>query len=314
MTENMELQPMQESPKESPKYRILFDKKERFEILTLEELTKTNIPHTDIQRSKTTPVAHYELIEDLMKVLRDAGQEPILDHIYVTNQGGSTALRNIEEQYGGIKNILESWILKKVTGKIMIPSLAGPDMQCCLAFAYHDKGIDVAFGHDVRDCSNMCIYGKNILHTWGSGQNVNYDKMMEILRGWSGNLEQMHENDLRIIQMMQVTKVSTQSMLQFIGKLLVLANAANTGQKVIAPLNVTQVSEITRGLLNTNDISLFEPDEEVTLWKFYNAITSVMKAGNSDITTLLTDVAEIGNMMVREYGTLTLDIESTEVQ
>ena len=158
MTENMELQPMQESPKESPKYRILFDKKERFEILTLEELTKTNIPHTDIQRSKTTPVAHYELIEDLMKVLRDAGQEPILDHIYVTNQGGSTALRNIEEQYGGIKNILESWILKKVTGKIMIPSLAGPDMQCCLAFAYHDKGIDVAFGHDIRDCFNMCIF------------------------------------------------------------------------------------------------------------------------------------------------------------
>jgi len=293
---------MGQAPTVKPTYRVLFNKKERFEVLTLDELHQVNIPLADIQRSRTTPVAHYELIEDLMRILTDAGQEPVLDHIYVTNQGGSTPLRNIEEQYGGIKNILPAWILKKITGKIFIPRLDDPEMKCCVAFAYHDKGIDVAFGHDVRDCSNMCIYGSNILHTWGKTQNVDYKRMLEIIADWSKNLDKMHERDLAIIKAMMTIKVTSDEMLRFIGKLLALANASNAGENVVAPLNVTQVSEMTRGLLNDEGIELFDSAEEVSLWRFFNAITFVMKVGSSDVTTLLTDVTEIGNMMIQEYA------------
>ena len=281
--------------------RLLFNNKERVEILSLEELKRTNVAHLDLQRSRTTPVAHYELIDDLMHILTEAGQEPVLDHIYATNQGGSTAIRNIEEQYG-VKNILESWMLKKVTGKIFLPKLINEDKECCIAFAYHDKGIDVAFGENVHDCSNMCIYGSNILHTWGGKKDVDYKRLLEIFTQWSTKLDKMHEEDMRIIQSMMRIQVTSEKMLWFIGKLHVLAIASNAGGKNVAPLNVTQVNELSRTILNKGEIQLFEENEVVSLWRFYNAITFVMKAGQSDITTLLTDVTEIGNMMIEEFS------------
>jgi len=292
-----------EEQKELTPVRQLFNNKEKVEILNLEELKKTNIAWADLQRSKTTPVAHYELIEQLMTILTEAGQAPVLDHIYVSNQAGGTPLRNIEEQYGGVKNILQAWLLRKVTGKIFIPRLDSTDMQVSIAFAYHDKGIDVAFGHDVRDCSNMSIFGSNILHTYGQNQNVDYQKMLDIIRDWAKDFDAMHERDLAIINKMINTEISKEDAQQFLGKLLLLANASNLNKPVIAPLNVTQVSEVSRGLIQS-DYDILETEEPYSLWKFYNDMTYILKADNNDITTLLTDVSEIGNMMVSEFKLL----------
>ena len=287
-----------------PAVRQLFNNKEKFEVVTLEELKKTNIAYSDIQRSKTTPVAHYELIDQLMTILTEAEQSPVLDHIYITNQGGSTALRNVEEQYGNVKNILQAWLLRKVTGKIFIPRLDSPDMNVSVAFAYHDKGIDVAFGHDVKDCSNMSIFGSHIFHTYGSNQNVDYEKMMDTIRIWANNMDKMHEDDLKIIKAMTETSITKERAQEFLGKLLILANAKNMNRPVVAPLNVTQVSEVSKGLLSCDFNILEEDEKEYSLWRFYNDMTAVLKAGNSDITTLLTDVTEIGNMMVTEFKLL----------
>jgi hypothetical protein len=41
--------------------------------------------------------------------------------------------------------------------------------------------------------------------------------------------------------------------------------------------------------------------EKATLWEFFQYMTFVMKANKADITTLLTDIAAIGNMMIDEY-------------
>lgn len=281
--------------------RQLFNNKEKVEILNLEELKKTNIAWADLQRSKTTPVAHYELIQQLMTILTEAGQAPILDHIYVTNQAGSTPLRNIEEQYGNVKNILQAWLLRKVTGKIFIPRLDTNEMQCSIAFAYHDKGIDVAFGHDVKDCSNMSIFGSNILHTYGQNQNVDYQKMLDIIKDWAGNLDAMHERDLAIINHMVQVSITKERAQEFLGKLNLLANAANMNKPVVAPLNVTQVNEVSRGLVGNKDFDILCSEDTYSLWKFYNDMTEVCKPGNNDITTLLTDVTEIGNMIVKEF-------------
>lgn len=286
-----------------PAVRQLFNNKEKVESLTLEELKMTNVAWADMQRSRTTPVAHYELIEKLMNILTEAGQEPILDVIYVTNQGGSTPLRNIEEQYGNQKNILQAWLLRKVTGKIFVPRLETEDMKISIAFAYHDKGIDVAFGHDVKVCSNMSIFGSHILHTYGQNQNVDYEKMMDIIKEWAGKLDKMAEEDRIIIRNMMGTSITKERAQEFLGKLLILANASNMNKPVVSPLNVTQVSEVSRGLLNS-DFDILEAPDTYSLWKFYNNMTEVLKAGNSDITTLLTDVTEIGNMMVTEFKLL----------
>jgi hypothetical protein len=245
-----------------------------------------------------------------MKILTDAGQMPQLDHIYCAKSSGTKIIPRIEESMQ-MEKVLEAWILDKVTGKIMIPALSDEMVQCCIAFSYHDKGLDLAFGTDVRDCTNMCIYGSNILHTYGSKKDVNYERMMQVLKEWSTRLPEMHRNDMEIIGKMMKVNVTGWEMVRFLGKLMVLAVESNMGMKVVAPLNVTQVGEVTRGVITKKGEKFYEgPD--CTLWEFYNFMTFVMKGDKADITTLLTDIASLGNMMCKEYKIVsTADIQAT---
>jgi len=283
--------------------------KERVEVLTLEELKRTVNARDIGTQSRTRPVAHFQFIEDIMKILTDAGQMPQLDHIYCAKSSGTKIIPRIEESMQ-MEKVLEAWILDKVTGKIMIPALSDEMVQCCIAFSYHDKGLDLAFGTDVRDCTNMCIYGSNILHTYGSKKDVNYERMMQVLKEWSTRLPEMHRNDMEIIGKMMKVNVTGWEMVRFLGKLMVLAVESNMGMKVVAPLNVTQVGEVTRGVITKKGEKFYEgPD--CTLWEFYNFMTFVMKGDKADITTLLTDIASLGNMMCKEYKIVsTADIQA----
>lgn len=285
---------------ENTNERILFENKNiKVETLSLEELSQTVIAHVDIQKSRTTPVAHFEFIQKIMEILTAAGRNPKLDHIYASNTGGTTAIRNIEEEKG-LPKILCSWLLRKITGKIMIDKLGDEEMTSCIAFSYHDKGIDLAYGHNVHDCSNMSIFGSNVLHTYGAGKNVSYETMLEVFTEWCNKMDEMHKKDMLIIAAMKGKKIKGGGMLKFMGKLLSLAVGFNIGMKVVAPLNVTQCGEVTKGILS-KDPNLFNEDNEITLWEFYNFMTFVMKGDKADITSLLTDIVALGNMMVEEY-------------
>jgi len=280
---------------------------EKVEILTIEELKQTVSAKDMGYNSKTRPVSHFQFIEDLMRILNEAGQAPVLDHIYCAKSSGTKIIPKIEEQYG-VEKVLEAWIIDKVTGKILIPSLQGEETQGAIAFSYHDKGLDLAFGSNVHDCQNMCIFGSNIMHTYGSKKDVNYERMLQVFKEWSGNLVALRNKDLTIIESMKRINITGFEMLRFTGKLLVNAVSSNIGIKCIAPLNVSQVNEVVRGIIAKKGEKFYEgPD--CTLWEFYNFMTAVMKANKADITTLITDIAAIGEMMVEEYKVMpTIDV------
>jgi hypothetical protein len=174
-------------------------------------------------------------------------------------------------------------------------------MTSTIAFSYHDKGIDVAFGQNVHDCSNMCIYGSNLMTTYGANKNVDYDKMLTSFAQWCTQLEAMTESDLKVIKQLQDTIINGKDMVNFIGKIEIAAVAANMGIKTIAPLGVSQVSEVTRGLLQ-KDNNIFREDREQSLWDFYNAFTYVLKGDKSDIVTLLSDTRNIGELILSAFN------------
>jgi len=276
--------------------------KEKIEILTLDELKLTVNAKDMGYASRTRSVSHFQFIEDIMHILTEAGHVGELDHIYCAKSAGTKLIPKIEEELG-TKQVLEAFLLDKVTGKIILKQLStnNPELSGSIAFSYHDKGLDLAFGSHVWDCSNMSIFGENVMHTYGSKKDVNYPRMLEVFSDWCSNLESMHERDLAIINSMKKMTVTGIEMLRFIGKLMVRAVESNMGMKVVAPLNVTSVGEVTRGIIRLKGEKFYEgPD--CTLWEFYNFMTSVIKGNRTDITTLITDNAAIGNMMVEEYN------------
>lgn len=273
--------------------------KEKVEIINLDELKRTVSAKDMGSASRTRPVSHFEFIDSIMAILTEAEQAPILDHIYCVKSGGTKIIPKIEEQYG-VKMVLEAWLLDKLTGKILLPNLRGAEFQCAIAFSYHEKGIDLAFGTNVHDCSNMNIFGSNVMHTYGKGKDVSYDRMLEVLREWSTHLDAMHAKDLALITSMQMITVTGKEMLLFLGKLLVNAVSANAGFKVVAPLNVSQVNEIVRGVVKEKGEKFYE-GEDCTLWEFFNFMTFVMKGDKADITSLLTDISALGEIVIKEF-------------
>ena len=270
------------------------------EVITLPELKRTVNAEDIGGLSRTRPVPHFKLIDDLNSILTEAGQAPVLDHMYIGRSQGTKLIKQIEQQHG-VEKVLDAWLLDRLTGKIMLPSLSNKTTGAAIAFSYHDKGIDVAFGQDVHDCSNMCIFGSNLMSTYGSGKNVDYDKMLTSFKQWCTQLEAMSEADIAIINAMQSKTITGTDMVNFIGKMEIAAVAANIGIKQIAPLNVTQVGEVTKGLLR-KDNKMFHEDNKSTLWDFYNNFTYVLKGDKSDIITLLTDVKNVGELILSSFS------------
>jgi hypothetical protein len=286
--------------------QLFIDKTKKVEILTLDELKRTINAEDVGGLSRTRPVHHSRsetskegFIDDIMDILITAGYKPEIEHIYVANSPGTKLIKRIEEQFGEEK-VLEAWLLDRITGKIILKELSNEEMTACICFSYHDKGLEIAFGNNVWDCSNMCIFGSNVIRTYGPNKISEYKDFLDVFREWSTNLEAMNKADQEIITAMKESFVTGDDMLWFIGKLLACAVASNSGLKVIAPLNVTDVSSVTRGLLDMK-VTIFAPENTITLWQFYNCLTYVCKADSSDIISLLTDVMEIGNMVRKEF-------------
>jgi calcineurin-like phosphoesterase family protein len=119
--------------------------------------------------------------------------------------------------------------------------------------------------------------------------------MLDAFSNWASKMEQMSEVDKAIIREMQTTYRSGRDIVEFIGKLMVAANAANIGKKIIAPLNVSQINEVIQGILRSKE-QIFLPNNKVSVWEFYNTLTNVLKGNKSDIVTLLADTNNISNM------------------
>lgn len=279
--------------------RKLFTDNSKTEIISLEELKRT-INAEDIGGlSRTRPVTHFSFIDSLLTEVRTVNASAEVQNIYIGKSPGTKLIKQVEAQYG--EKALDAWLLDRITGKISLVGIEGADYKPVIAFSYHDKGLEIAYGQDVNDCSNLCIYGSNRMFTYGSGKNVDYDKMLTSFKQWCTVLPAMAEADAKIINKMREAIVTGPEMVRTIGKMLIIANAANMGKRVVAPLNVTQVSDITRGLLK-KDEHIFADHSATTLWNFYNAMTYVMKPERSDMVTLLEDVNNISNMFVDQFN------------
>mgnify|MGYP001595893207 CR=1 FL=1 len=279
--------------------RKLFTDNNKTETISLSELKRT-INAEDIGGlSRTRPVTHFSFIDTLLAEVQTVNPTAEVNNIYIGKSPGTKLIKQVEAQFG--EKALDAWLLDRITGKITLLDKNDMDYHPVIAFSYHDKGLEIAYGQNVNDCANLCIFGSNRMFTYGSGKNVDYDKMVTSFKQWCTILPAMAEEDARIINKMREITVTGPDMVKTIGKLLIIANAANMGKRVVAPLNVTQVSDVTRGLLK-KDEQMFADHSSCSLWDFYNAMTYVIKPERSDMVTLLEDVNNISNMFVEQFN------------
>ena len=149
---------------------LYFDK-EHVQTLTLENLTKT-IHENYSNGLPCGGIYHFELIGLLLDHLEHAGFKPQVTEIFAANnkdryRPGVSIDEKTAQEKG--EHAYEAHILRRVYANVKLCESGIDGIDLNMAVAYHQLGIQVAFGPMVRVCHNQTILGARDVF---SNQNI----------------------------------------------------------------------------------------------------------------------------------------------
>jgi len=284
--------------------------------LSLADLAKTYIENYP-NGEPVGGIYHYVLIQTILEKLEAAGLKSEVAQITAADnrdrmRPGVTIFKEMEAKYG--EGSFESHALRRVYAIITVKDFADKDTDYNCAISYHQKGISVGFGPQVRVCSNMMIMGaRYFLSTTSLGgimgrqenmKNVNelLTKADEMIAGFSTSVVEWREklDDLRYI-----TLEANQCRVIF-GRLMEERILYDTQNKdlhtsTIYPLNDTFIKlayERYLAYLRTSE------HKQITAWEFYNLLNEDLKPSRVDMPLLQPQMVRLNDFLFNEFGKL----------
>lgn len=261
--------------------------------LELLEQTQTLLEY-DGRLPATQPVKHFDFIKKVQDIVSKEymmEQEPI----WVTSAAAKRIMAFDPEKIGSPA----SWLFQRLVTRINVTGdqFADDESNMNIAIGFTDKGIQVAFGQNVRICSNQCIFGGKYMATYGP-KKMPYEKMLDVISEYTHQLPAIREHDLRILNEFKEIPVSSNQIKELIGDVHMRAikQAYFNEPNHESPMNVGQVSNLSRNIGQRLPGLFGLSDEPVitSLYELYNDGTQIFKPERSEITTLWEDVNNWG--------------------
>jgi len=257
--------------------------------MTLRELQRTH-KENDIVGNPLKGIYHCDLIREIGDIVTDAGLRMQIEEIFAaqnrdSTQPGVVLLPQVEEKYG--PNAIEAHVLRRVFANIRILDLDDDEFTTNLAVAFHQKGIQVGFGNQVRICHNQTILGADRIVSNYGDRKKSIAGILEQVREWCANIKEIIIPERERLKRMKEVVLTPQHLLVLIGDLTATRVAHDTAHAEIRllgtyPLTQAQISQFTESLLLTQHVN-----EQVTLWDVYNAATELLKADRMEIPNVL---------------------------
>lgn len=270
----------------------LFDfNKNKVQTISIEQLEHTNKEH-DVYGNPLLGIYHCELLRQLETLARQSGLTVEYDEIFAAN-GGSTSnpgvvlLPDREKRFG--ERSVEAHTLRRVYANMVIRDFDTEEFTTQMAVSFHQEGIQVGFGNQVRICHNLTMMSaKNTAYTYGK-EKVDIPALLQTVRSWLSNAEQHIMADREQIRRMKEIAVSYEQNCMMLGALTIQrvkhdTRIADIRDSADYPLNSTQINRLTEQLE-----CLFRAAQyhEISLWQWYNAATELHKPGRTDIPNIL---------------------------
>lgn len=264
--------------------------KNKVEELTIEQLRNT-YKENDIYGNPLKGLYHYEVIEQIENVVKKSGLNYSIHQLFAAQnkdktQPGVVILPQAEEKYG--PKAVEAHILRRIFCNINISDFDDDEYSTNIAMAFHQNGIQVAYGNLIKICTNQCILGKKqSFYTYGKGA-IPFDKIIEELQNWLFNTPQRKIIEEReIINRMKNTPVNGDEMMKIFGMLNVARVLHDTNEKSIRmndvyPLNQGQISTFIEKIVLRHRIN-----NELNLWDIYNTATELYKPHLMEIPNIM---------------------------
>lgn len=282
--------------------RFLDFERNKVEVLNLEELRMTSPER--FGSNQLNDIAHHEFISKILQMTIKMGYRAELDPIYAAQNKaklfqGVSILPDLENIHG--KNSIRAHILRRVLTRVVVSDFEDEISNQAIAISYHQDGIEVAMGPNIKVCSNQCILGRGMhLRTYGNGKLPGFEKMLEIIEDWLFTFKEKRLRDQELLKQLMEYKVDYASMSKIIGELsLMRVGKDELGIMVEYPLSQGQINRVSKAYLS--DITKRRDegkDQIVSLYDVYNYGTAELKPGLMEIPNVLVQNAAFGDYVL----------------
>ena len=280
-----------------------FEEKANSALISLGNLRQTReiLKNHKGRLPESRPLEHVQFLDQLCDMLTSKNISFSEPEIYVAKSDSHYESR-IAAAYGK-PNILGAWLFERLVARFQFNSLSSEDYNPSVAIGYNVRGIALAFGLNVRMCQNMNIFGDQFMKTYDDG--LPFNRLMELFKAWLDSFEERHENNLSILQRMKSTFLgNTKDELQkMVGLLHLNATAKNMNQKVIAPLNQTQVNDFSKQIITMIDTGKIDVESEnvINIDDLYQIGTNILTHSQTNLEYKWDRVNDLGNFFEKHY-------------
>ena len=263
--------------------------KERCQSITMSQLEVTS-KENDIYGRPLKGIYHFELFKMIMNSATKAGYEVELYDMFACQNKEKSApgvviLPQVEEKFG--MNAVEAHILRRVYANIRIKDFDTDELTTNLAVAFHQKGIQVGFGNNVRICHNQCMLGKGqYVATYGK-DSVTIEQLLSIVNDWLATAKDKVYQEREKIERMKNTYLTSEQIYIMIGMLTEMRVRSDSKYEEIkipqiCPLNQAQISKFTESMLLKAKVN-----SNLSVWDAYNSATDIYKVDSLDMPMVL---------------------------
>lgn len=283
--------------------------KQKTQALTLEQLERTH-REVDVYGNPLRGIHHFQLINQILDMCNEFGYNTEVYDLFAAQnrdktQPGVVKLPQVEQQYG--ENAVEAHILRRVYANVRITDFDDEETTTNLAISFHQKGIQVGFGPNVRICRNQCmlspeLYVSTYSDKGSRGTGVEIQQLLDTVRGWVINAKNIIKYERERIERMKSVTVTADQILTIIGVLTAMRVKADSSRKSIRenityPLNQSQITVFTEDMLEA-----YNERGSVTVWDMYNSATNMYKADRMDIPAMLPQNRAMNKFLVEQFN------------
>lgn len=278
-----------------------------FEETGVQELSLAELKVTSKERfndSYQNKIWHANLFENIAEKIDRSNLDFKMGPIYAAQnkakfmQGASTD----ETKWPNFgDNALETWTLRRLVTNFEIETLSDARSNTSLAISYHQNGIQIAMGPNIRVCSNMSILGAgNYIRSYGNDKVTDPNQMLEIIGEWMTEFEDRRTIDNAILNEMTGRKVNELEVAEIIGRMSIeRVRRDKLKSNRVPPLTQAQISQFTLDYLTAYEKG---PEYVETLYDIYNLITNMHKVGLTDVPNIMDQNISAGTFLISMYG------------
>ena len=266
---------------------------------TLKQTYKEN----DVYGNPLRGIYHYEVVSQILERCERYGLKYNIQDMFAANNDskqypGVSILPQVEAQHG--TGAPEAHILRRVYTTINIHDQQDDELTTNIAIAYHQDGVQVAFGTTVKICRNLTILGADqIVSNYGSHKLSN-ELIFQSVDNWLLNFGEYKERDFRIINAMKDIHTTRADVFRLIGMLTAIRvsfdNSIGDVRERLGnyPLNQAQISIFTENYLRETEA---RGNDDLSLWDVYNLGTHIYKPATTEIPNIIPQTAVLFDVL-----------------